>query len=97
MRRMTMAERIEDKFTLIDNPNGEEGQVWFEHDETLAYPLRRVWTVVEGDSGKWWAEAGYHIVNRVYYLISEEEWTDEDLAVDYLWEDFKEEETDGQP
>jgi hypothetical protein len=83
-----MAERIEleDKFTVIDNPNGEEGDVVFEFDETLAYPVNRVWTVVEGDNSDiLWAQTGYHVVNRVYYLVTEEEWGEEDRPIDYYW------------
>jgi hypothetical protein len=84
--------KLEDRYTLIDNPAGEEGQVWFDYNETLAYPRRRVWTIVEGESGRMWAQTGYHIVNVVYYAVTEEEWTDEDIAIDYLW--LEEEEDD---
>jgi len=31
----------------------------------------RVWTVVEGDNGKWYITNGIHYVNRVVYLITE--------------------------
>lgn len=82
---------LEDRFTVIDNPDGAEGQQWFSHEQTLAFPLRRVWTVVEGDSGTLWALNGYHVVNRVYYLVTAEEWTDADEDVDYWWASMKEE------
>lgn len=81
-----VSERLEDKFTLIEDP-AEEGKVWFDYAETLAYPRRQVWTIVEGESGAQWAQTGYHIVNVVYYAITVEQWTDEDLAKDYLWDE----------
>ena len=46
------------------------------------YPLRQVWTVVEGEDGNWWALTGFHIVNRLFYLVSEQEWTDADTGID---------------
>lgn len=86
---------LEDRFTVTPNPD-DEGRLWFEHAETLAYPLRRVWTVVEGDSGALWALPGYHIVDRVYYLITEEEWTPaEEEQAGYLW--WAAEEEGGEP
>lgn len=88
-----MAEKdvpLEDRFTLTENP-AQEGQLWFEHAETLAYPTKRVWTIVEGESGRLWAQTGYHIVNRVYYAVTEEEWSEADEPIDYLWNDVPEE------
>lgn len=84
MARKKKYPSITDKFTLIDNPFDPTEGDHFQHHETLDYPLQRVWTVVEGDTGKrWWALTGYHVVNRLFYLVSEQEWTDEDSAVDY--------------
>lgn len=34
----------------------------------------RVWTMVSGDSGKWYISQGYHLVNRIGYLITEREY-----------------------
>lgn len=42
-------------------------------------PLR-VWTVVEGDSGKWYVGQGYHLVNRIGYLITEHPYDPDDAA-----------------
>ena len=33
-----------------------------------------VWTVVEGDSGKWVIIEGWHAVNRQLYMVTEEPW-----------------------
>lgn len=35
---------------------------------------KRVWTVVEGDSGALYICAGYHLVNRLYYIITKQEY-----------------------
>lgn len=75
---------LEDRFTVVPH---DEGRLWFEHGETLGFPLRRVWTVVEGDSGALWALTGYHVVNRVYYLVTEQEWTADDEQAEFLWAD----------
>lgn len=31
----------------------------------------KVWTMVEGDNGKWYISQGYHLVNRVGYFITQ--------------------------
>ena len=44
-----------------------------------------VWTVIEGDSGHRFLSAGFHVVNRVGYLLTVNPWTDanmEDIAID---------------
>lgn len=38
---------------------------------------KKVWTLVDGDDGRLWAVAGFHYVNRVAYLITKKEWTNE--------------------
>lgn len=43
---------------------------------------QRVWTIVEAD-GSTFLIAGYHIVNRLGYIITEVEWTDEDTSFQY--------------
>jgi len=30
-----------------------------------------VWTLVEGDSNRWYVVDGYHLINRIGYLITE--------------------------
>lgn len=72
---------FDEKFTLVKNevPGGAcEGEYRFETfgpdlEFILKQPDRHVWTCVEGDEG--WAYAtGYHLVNRVYYLVTKEPW-----------------------
>lgn len=43
----------------------------------------RVWTVVEGENGKWYITNGYQLVNRVVYVITEAPCDRPDLVVLY--------------
>ena len=49
---------------------------------------KRVWTVIDGDDDKLFIVAGYHLVNRVMYFISNEQWEKEDE--EYIWFDPEE-------
>lgn len=42
----------------------------------------RVWTVLEGDSGDLFIQAGYHFVNRMGYIVTEVAWEDSRLYVE---------------
>jgi len=81
---------LSDKFTIRDNPNQAMDQQ-FEHEEVKNLLLQdkitanQVWTVVEGDDGRLYALTGFHIVNKLYYAITEEPWTEEDEEIDYHW------------
>lgn len=57
----------------------------FTHEDVKDLPLRRVWTIVEGDGGSQWALPGFHVVNRLGYISTEREWTNEDE--DYRFDD----------
>ena len=51
----------------------------------LAADPKYVWTLVEGDSGALWLIAGYHVVNRLNYVISRKPWdTSEEI---FPWEE----------
>jgi len=43
---------------------------------------KKVWTILDCD-GNLYIGAGYHHINRMGYLITEEEWTDKELEGDY--------------
>lgn len=76
---------LRDKFTVLGNPNADWDQQ-FSFEEAKQYPENRVWTVVTGDSGKQlWAVAGFHMVNKLHYAITEQPWTEEDESIDYKW------------
>lgn len=42
-----------------------------------------VWTIIEGDNDKMYASAGYHIVNRFGYIITEQPWVTGDEEVEF--------------
>ena len=50
---------------LIDNYR----EVW--KDLTNLKSKYEVWTVLEGDNNVWYVSKGFHIVNRIGYLITE--------------------------
>ena len=66
----------------VTRPGTDHGDGW-PYELTLDQPLANVWTVVEGDDDGLYACKGYHVVNRVYYLVTEEPWTDE--TPDGVW------------
>lgn len=39
--------------------------------DVLAKDPSRVWTLIEGDNGEWYISQGFHLVNRVGYLVTE--------------------------
>lgn len=45
----------------------------------------RLWTVVEGEEHMW-LSMGFHVVNRLGYILTEVPWTDEEFK---QWEDIK--------
>lgn len=56
-------------------------------------PLR-VWTMVDGDDGMYLVQ-GYHLVNRIYYVITNEPAQSEDE--EYLIDSYESEEDDDIP
>ncbi len=42
-----------------------------------AQPNERVWTIVDGEGNDLIVIAGFHIVNRLGYLVTFEDWSDE--------------------
>lgn len=81
--RLTEAE-FDAQYTTMDPPSGE---AYWEFDELPSIP-EYIWTVVESDTGDaLYLLNGYHLVNRIGYLVTSEHWT-EDTEV--LWLDFNE-------
>lgn len=44
-----------------------------------------VWTIIDGLKGKLYLTAGYHIVNRIGYLITKKPFKKEEETRDYLY------------
>ena len=64
---------------------------FFFHAEVVGCPLNHVWTVVESgddDDGSWYAIPGFHIVNKLGYVITEKRWDDESQNAIYFLDDF---------
>ena len=55
----------------------------------LNYDRKKVWTILEAENNIYIA-AGYHLVNRLGYFITDIEWTDE--TEEYQFEGFEDEE-----
>lgn len=94
-KRMTI-EQWESKYKPIVNPNAEDecsADRFETHGEDLEFVLnvanrtpKKVWTL-EDIGGQLIICAGYHLVNRMNYFITEVEWEDENLEVQYCDED----------
>ena len=60
---------------------------------------KKLWTAVDGEDDYLVFLAGFHYVNRIYYIVTEEEWEDEDefyqekFRPDYRQEEARVEET----
>jgi hypothetical protein len=48
--------------------DGSEGDFNVPHGIASKYPANRVWTVLDCD-GKWYLSAGFHVVNRIAYIV----------------------------
>lgn len=64
---------FERDYRPIVKPTGESMLEWDELPDPTA---RNVWTIVDCD-GDLYALPGIHVVNRLHYILTEVEWTDE--------------------
>lgn len=89
MARRTQYEIWEDTFgpvkNHLDKNAGMNGFMFETFGAELAHVQavlkdtpEKVWTVVEGDSGKWYISQGFHRVNRVGYLVTDKPFNPED-------------------
>jgi hypothetical protein len=79
--------QFDEQFTLVENHidnNASWGGAMFEtFGEELDYVRMKaqkgnnVWTIIEGDDDSMFIVNGVHFVNRIGYLITREEWTEE--------------------
>lgn len=66
---------------IVNDPESAfDGCLYETYGEEIDYILslvndpserNRVWTIVEDSSGKWYIVAGYHLINRIGYLVTE--------------------------
>lgn len=63
----------------------------FDHDDVKDHPLEHVWTIVDTcvyEDENWYAMPGFHIVNKLGYIMTKRAWTaDTPDAIYYLHED----------
>jgi hypothetical protein len=52
-----------------------------EEDYVREQDNNNIWTIVEGDNDTMFIESGFHIVNRMGYLITEEKWGEETTVI----------------
>jgi hypothetical protein len=60
-------------------------------DEVRDQPLTNVWTIIESGSdqdGNWYASPGFHVVNRIGYVMTTKPWTNYTLDAVYFLDDF---------
>ena len=85
-----------DDWGVIQKASGD----MFEFEDVKDQPLNHVWTIIESGSdedGNWYASPGFHIVNRMGYVMTTKPWTDELRDAIYFLDDFDhEEDGDGE-
>lgn len=80
-------ELFKPKVNFLDEFAGFDGCMFETYGPEVAYVLsvhrrspRQVWTVIECD-GELYIDAGYHHVNRLGYMVTENGWADETESV----------------
>jgi len=72
---------FDERFTLVDAPNGE--QTWEYHQmKAEEIPPNRAWSLMDGDCDTLWAGGGYHVVNVYGYWVTKETHDYEDVQLD---------------
>lgn len=68
---------------LIQKVDGE----FFDYEDLRRAPVHNVWTVVESgtdNNDNWYASPGFHIVNKLGYVLTERPWHDDRRDAIYL-------------
>ena len=64
---------------------------FFWYEDVITQPLNNVWTVVETgdeDDGSWYAAPGYHVVNKIGYVLTEKPWDNDTPDAIYFLDDM---------
>ncbi|MDP9903149.1 hypothetical protein [Arthrobacter bambusae] len=86
-------DEFDSRFTVVPDP--VTGDTIRSSDQGLDRDSRNLWTIVEGDDGNnLYAVSGWHYVNRIGYILTEEAWEEESEAV---WCEFGEAEDEASP
>jgi hypothetical protein len=88
--------RFWNEWEVIQKASGD----LFEFEDVRDKPLNQVWTIIDpanGDDGNWYASPGFHIVNRLGYVMTKRPWTDGTCDAIYFHNDFdRMDEVDGE-
>lgn len=73
----------EQEFTSDWGAHGPHEGGMYDHQDVVDKPRNTVWTILEGESNRLYAAAGFHVVNRIGYVLTTRPWvTGEEEA---LW------------
>lgn len=65
-----------DQYVPVNTPGTgpDSGEFYHEFEHVKGLDAHNVWTIVDGDDGGMYAIAGFHIVNKVSYVVTEKPW-----------------------
>lgn len=69
----------------------------FQFEDVRGEPENHVWTVVDtGDdeNGNWYAQPGFHVVNKLGYVMTKKPWVNPTPDAIYFLDDFEHDEAD---
>jgi hypothetical protein len=77
-------EKFDEKYNPIVRDNDTIQWETYGNDLLVVqlYPNNKIWTCVETE-GKLYLIPGYHFVDRLFYVICNNDWTDENEEVEY--------------
>lgn len=58
---------------------------------------KKVWTLMEGGGSTLWLVAGYHLINRIGYFITQEDWVDSGEVYEIWGEEDEDELRESDP
>jgi hypothetical protein len=75
-----MALISEQEFSEDWGAHAQRSGDFFTYEQTVKFPMHRVWTVVAGEDDSWYALPGYHGVNKLGYVITDRHWSNAEAA-----------------
>ena len=75
-----------DDWVVLKQPSGD----LFDFEDVKDQPLNHVWTIIDSGSDEndnWYASPGFHIVNKLGYVMTEKAWEDETRDAIYYLDD----------
>jgi len=75
-----------DEWGVVKKPSGD----LFDYEDVKDQPLNHVWTILETGSDEndnWYASPGFHVVNKLGYVMTEKAWEDDCRDAIYFLDD----------